>query len=216
MPSRSRSMTRLSILPLFSVWVFADHLFPDLILFGYHLDEVLHCRPLPTDCDVVAAHGCHDVLSLDAASPHARARGSPRQSETAERRYQFLFPIVCGITRSVQALPQQPTHVFVTWLVVLGWKFDEYFSSCWNVKVRPPHVDHCQYLALTFARCDLSQNDIQRLQWRCRRIQLWSGVSCIPSQPISRAREASLAVPCRSPLLPFRVGTSLGTLVHIL
>ena len=75
MPSRSHSMTRLSILPLFSrSGSLPEYLFLDLILFGYHLDEELHCRPLPTDCDVVAVHGRHDGLPLDAASPHAGAR----------------------------------------------------------------------------------------------------------------------------------------------
>ena len=56
--------------------------------------------------------------------------------------------------------------------VRLGRQFDKYYSSCWSVKVRPPHVDQCQYLALTFACCDLRQHDFQRLQWRCRRIRL--------------------------------------------
>ena len=96
-----------------------------------------------------------------------------------QRRCQFLFPILCGVTCAVQAVSQQSTHMFVTRLVVLGQQFDKHFSSCWSVQVRPPHIDQCQYLSLTFARCDLRQYDFQRLQWRCRRIQLWSGVCLV-------------------------------------
>ena len=129
---------------LLEVWVSPEYLFPDLILLGYHLDEELYGRPWSTDCNVVAVHGRHDILPLDAASPHIWARASPRQSETSERRGQFLFPILCGVTRAVQAVSQQSTHVFVTWLVVLGRQFDKYLSSCWSVEVRPPHVDRCQ------------------------------------------------------------------------
>ena len=111
MPSRSHSMTRVELSPaLLEVWVSPEHLFLDLILFGYHLDEELHCRPLPPIVMSSPVHGCHDVLSLDAASPHARARASPRQSETAERRCQFLFHI-CAASRVPYRLYRSSPHM---------------------------------------------------------------------------------------------------------
>ena len=161
-------------------------------LISYFLDIILmrdstadRCPPIvmSSPCTVATMSS-----SLDAASPHARARASPRQPETAERRCQFLFPILCGVTCAVQAVSQQSTHMFVTRLVVLGRQFDKHFSSCWSVKVRPPHVDQCQYLSLTFARCDLRQYDFQRLPMAVstHTALVWR-VSCTPSQPISRA-----------------------------
>ena len=94
----------------------------------------------------------------------------------------------CAASRVPYRLYRSSPHIcVVTRLVVLRRQFDKHFSSCWSVRVRPPHVDQCQYLSLTFARCDLRQHDFQRLQWRCRRIQLWSGVCLVLLRNPSRA-----------------------------
>ena len=64
--------------------------------------------------------------------------------------------------------------------------------------IRPSHVNQCHDFSFTFARGDLRQHFFQRFQWRCRRIQLWSGVCFFPSRPTSRARWASLVDPLKS------------------
>ena len=91
------------------------------------------------------------MLALDAAFPHTRARAPSLQFEIAECRYQLLLPTLGGVARAVQAVLQQPEHVFVTWLVVLGWQFDKHSSSCWSVEVRPSHVNKCHNLSSTLA-----------------------------------------------------------------
>ena len=73
-----------------------------------------------TNCDVIPMHGCNNVLALDVTSPHARARASSRQFQTAECSCQLLFPILRSVARAVQTtVSQQPAHVFISWLVVL-------------------------------------------------------------------------------------------------
>ena len=88
-------------------------------------------------------HGCDNVLLLEATFPHKRARASSRQCEIAECRCQLLLPIMCGVARPVQAELQQPAHVFIAWLVILGWQSNTYFP-CWSVEVRSPHTTKAQ------------------------------------------------------------------------
>ena len=188
-------------------------------------NDTVEFSPALTDGDVVAVHGCHDVLFLDAASPHARARASHRQSETAERCCHFIFPILCGVTRAVQAASQQSTHVFVTRLVVLGRQFDKHFYSCWSATIRPPSARRQMPTPpLTFARCDLNQDDFQGLQWRCRPMQLWSGVCLVFLRNPSRAPKTFPGCPLSVSAHPVLIGafpisrkhTSLGTLTYII
>ena len=57
-----------------------------------HLPDVsLIClsRCDSTNRGVINMHSCDNVLSFDVASPHARARVSPRQFQAVERGYQF-------------------------------------------------------------------------------------------------------------------------------
>ena len=54
------------------------------------------------------------MYDLDATSPHTWGRDPSRQLEVAECRYKLFFPIVCGVTRAVQAVLQQRAHVLIT------------------------------------------------------------------------------------------------------
>ena len=103
-PSRFLSMTRFHILPLFS-----RSGSPPITCFliSYFLDIIL-MRASTAD----RMHRCNNVLLLDVAFPHTRARASSRQFEIAECRCQLLLPVLCGVARAVQDGSQQPAHVF--------------------------------------------------------------------------------------------------------
>ena len=85
-----------------------------------------------------------------------------------------VLPLLCGVTRDVQAVSQQSAHVFVTWKVILERQFNKYPSLCWSMEVRPPQVKQCHDLSFMLARGDLRSHNFQRLQRRRRRVQLWS------------------------------------------
>ena len=67
------------------------------------------------------AHGGQEMFSIDAICPHTWARNPSRQLEVAECRCKLFLSILCGVSRAVQAVLQQPAHVFVTCLVIL-WR----------------------------------------------------------------------------------------------
>ena len=124
-------------------------------LISYFLDILMRnstadrCPPTVTSSPCTV---CHEMFDLDADT---QGHALPLVNLRSPSRCQSLLPILCGVTRAVQAVSQQPTHVFVTWLVVHGRQFEEDFSSCRSIEIRPPQVDQCHYLSFMFARGDL-------------------------------------------------------------
>ena len=141
--------------------------------------------------------------------PHTRARAPSRQFEIAECRCQLFFPILCGLTRAVQAVLQATARTCVR-------RLDKYSSSCWSVEVRSSHR---QPLG------DLRQHYFQRLQRRRRRVQLWPRVCLVFLLDPPRAHVGlpfltlvSFRPSCLAGFLPRLTWArlSLGTLVYIL
>ena len=167
-------------------------------------------------------HCYEDTVALDAALPHTRARAPYRQFEIAECRCKLLLQILCSVARAVQAVLQQPAHVFVTCLVIFWRQFDEYSSSWWSVEIRPSPVNQCHTCSSTFTRGNLRQHYFQRLQRLRRRVQLWPCVCLVflrdpprtsgfPDCPLSVSAHPVLM----SAFSVSRRHTSLETLVHI-
>ena len=159
---------------LVKVCVFSNHLLLDLVFSRYLADEKTHRRSFTTDGEVIFVHGRHDVLSLDASSPHARACDSSRQSEIAQRRHELFLPILCGVARAIQAffaaartcarlLPGSPPAA---------------------VRRKPFFV--LERRSMLFARRPVAASTHTALASRA---------SCTPSRPTSRACWAFLVVP---------------------
>ena len=133
-------------------------------------------------------------------------------------------PNLGGVARAVQGVLQQPTHVFVTCLVIFWRQFNECSCSCGTVEVGFSHVNQCHNLSSWFTFGDFRQHHFQRLQRRRRCVQLWPCV-CLVSWSASnrlawRVTRHGLEVsPIRQPCEPALVlddprnETNLG--VHV-
>ena len=129
---------------------------------------------------------------------------------------------LCSVARAVQAVLQQPAHVFVTCLVIFWRQFDEYSSSWWSVEIRLSPVNQCHTCSSTFTRGNLRQHYFQRLQRLRRRVQLWPCVCLVFLRDPPRTLgfpDCPLLVSAHPVLMSaFSVSrrhTSLETLVHI-
>ena len=212
MQTRYKPMTRFNILPLFSrsgscaITCFLVSHFLDMILMRNSTAD----RSPPM-------HNCHTEYALDAAFAHAPARAPSRQFEIAECRCQLFLTVLCGVARAVQAVLQQPAHVFITSLAIFWRQLNT------NTLLRAGALKYALRTstnATTFPpRLPVSISDNATFSASSGGVQLWPRVRLV----YLRARWASLVVPCQSPPIlsrwlpsPSHASTPLGTLVYIL
>ena len=148
---------------------------------------------MSADGDVMTVHSCHTEYALDAAFAHAPARAPSRQIEIAGCRCQLFLTVLCGVARSVQAVLQQPAHVFVTCLTIFWRQLNRNtllsagalkyaLRTSTNATTFPPSAPKAITDNATFSASSGG-------------VQLWPRVRLV----CLRARWASLVVPCQSP-----------------
>ena len=204
MQTRYKPMTRFNILPLFSrsgscaITCFLVSHFLDMILMRNSTAD----RSPPM-------HNCHTEYALDAAFAHAPARAPSRQFEIAECRCQLFLTVLCGVARAVQAVLQQPAHVFITSLAIFWRQLNT------NTLLRAGALKYALRTstnATTFPpRLPVSISDNATFSASSGGVQLWPRVRLV----CLRARWASLVVPCQSPPILSPWGLLRRTQAHL-